>query len=97
MNINIGYSIDKPIVISRKDIDLNKISVKIETSDKKAPQYVSFSGFHSVLDSIFGHVDGDYFIIGENNLILNNKKYIVYYIEDKDRVKHSVFFLIEEN
>lgn len=95
MKLSIGDNLDNPFVIKKDDIDHSRISLKIETKENVKPIYASFSGFHSILDSVFGQNDGDYFILGENSLNVKNHKYVVYYIEDRDTVKHTVFFRIE--
>jgi hypothetical protein len=96
LKLSLGNSIENPFVIKKDDLDHCKVSIKIDSKIDKSPIYASFSNIHALLDTVFGQNDGDYFVIGENNINVKNQKYLVYYIEDKDTVKHTVFFRIEE-
>jgi len=96
MKVVRGSSIEKAIKVSKKESDINRVSIRVENSDSGPPVYASFDSIIKVLDMLFSPYDGDYFIISETNIIHNNSKYKVFYIEDKDNEKHQIFFKMEE-
>ena len=96
MKIVRGTSKENAIVVKRNDVDKNRVKVIPDLTDEKPPVYASMDTFQNILDAVFGPNDGDYFIINEVGVILDKKEYKVFYIEDKDNEKHSVFFKIEK-
>lgn len=49
---------------------------------------------YKIIENRFGGVDGDYFILNESTVTNanNSKKFRVLLIEDKDEVRHQIFF-----
>lgn len=95
MKILRGTSIHNPIVVSRSERELNKMTLSVDISEDKPPIYGTTDIFVSVLDVMFGPFDGSYFIVNETELIYKDAHYKVFYIEDKDGERHSVYFRID--
>ena len=96
MNIVRGTSLDNPIVVYQNEIDRNKISIPVEDSDATPPIYASADTFLGVLDAMLGPFDGDYFIVNEASIGIKEKRYKVYYVEDRDGERHMIIFMVEK-
>ena len=96
MNIVRGTSLDNPIVVYQNEIDRNKITVALESSDATPPVYASADTFLGILDALLGPFDGDYFIINESVIGIRENRYKVYYVEDRDSEKHMIVFKVKK-
>ena len=47
---------------------------------------------HKITDQLFGNNDGNYFVLSEQMTKFRNEDYYVIYAEDRDQVKHSIYF-----
>ena len=91
-----GTSFDNPIVVYQNEVDLNKVTVAVEHSDAKPPIYASADTYLGILDAMLGPFDGDYFIINEAKIGVKEKRYRVFYVEDRDGDKHMIIFMVEK-
>lgn len=94
MQINLGKSFNNPIVLKKVEVDKSTEKFFIETDKTLSNKYKSLDKIQNVLDYIFGSDDGNWFMINESTLFLDNFKYVVYYIEDKDGDKHQIYIKI---
>lgn len=94
MQIHLGTHPDNPISVKRLELDRGTETFIIENDKTLSNNYKSFNKLQNIIDYIFGNEDGDWFLINESSCILQNIKYTMFYIEDKDGDKHTVYFKI---
>ena len=94
MKVNVGLTMANPIVLRKVEIDRSTEKFIIENDKSLSNKYKSLDKVQNVLDYIFGSEDGDWFLMNESTCIVNNFKYNIFYIEDKDGDKHQIFIKI---
>lgn len=101
MKIVRGISINDPIIIGKKELDRNKLSLKLESFNKTqsdsvpSPKYPSTDVCINYLDVLFGGFDGNYFIQSQSTLLNEKGTYKIFNVQDIDSVNHTIYFLIK--
>lgn len=71
----------------------NSVATAIKVSVKLYGQHNAEQVINEHINNIFGGTDGDYFIVNSmKRQTPNGKEYKLVLVEDRDQVKHQVFF-----